>query len=82
MGREIVEHDADALGFGKVHVCELAHAVGEVDGGAAVGDFDLAPGPVRIEEDKEIDCTVAPVFAIEALTLPGARPGSACGPRR
>jgi len=33
---------------------EIAHAVGEVLGRAAVGDLDLAPGAVGIEEDEEV----------------------------
>jgi hypothetical protein len=38
--------------FGEVNVSKLAHADGEVHGGAAVADFDLAPGPMHVEEDE------------------------------
>jgi hypothetical protein len=34
VGGEVVEDDADALGFWEVNIEELAHAEGEVFGGA------------------------------------------------
>ena len=52
MGRQIVEHDADALRLGIMDIGEFAHADGEVDRGAAFGDFDLAPRAMHIEEDE------------------------------
>jgi hypothetical protein len=35
-------------------VGEFTHAGCEVDRGAAVGDFDLAPRPVHVEEDEPV----------------------------
>jgi len=50
--RQIVQDDSDALRLWEVNVSKLAHADGEVHGGAAVADFDLAPGPMHVEEDE------------------------------
>jgi hypothetical protein len=47
-----------------------AHAGGEVHGGAAVGDLDFAPGPMRVEKDEHIGGAVALVLAVVALDLP------------
>jgi hypothetical protein len=52
MRRQIVQDDSDALRLWEVNVSKLAHADGEVHGGAAVADFDLAPGPMHVEEDE------------------------------
>jgi len=60
---------------------EFAHAVSIVHGGAPFGDFDLAPGPMRVEGDEEIDGAVAAVLVIVTLAFP-ARVGSAGAPRR
>ena len=59
VGRQIVQHDTDALRFGKVDVHEFLHAGREVNGGAAIGDFDLAPGPMHVEEDEQIGGAIA-----------------------
>ena len=69
VGRQIVQHDADALGMGIVDIDEIAHALGEVFGGAPLGDLDVAPGPVDVDADEEIDRAVAAVLAIVALEL-------------
>src|SRR3981189_2222225 len=69
MGREVVEHDADALGLGIMEINEIAHALGEVTGGTAVGDLDLAPGLVDIEEDEQVGRAVAAILAVVALEL-------------
>ena len=69
VGRQIVQHDADALRFGKVDVYEFPHADREVDGGATVGDFDLAPGPVHVEEDEQVGGAIALILAIVTLQL-------------
>ncbi len=69
MRRQIVEHDSDALGVRKVNVGEFAHAGGEVNGGAAVGDLDLAPGPMRVEEDQQFDRSVVLILAVGAFDL-------------
>ena len=48
MGRQIVEDDPDALCLGVMDIGEIAHAGGEVDGGAVVSDFDPAPGAMHV----------------------------------
>ena len=57
--------------LGIMDVDELAHALGEVLGGAPLGDLHLAPGPVDVEEHEQIGGAVAPIFAVVALELPG-----------
>jgi hypothetical protein len=52
-----------------VNIGEFAHAGGEVDRGTAVCDFDLAPRPVHVEEDEQINGAVALILAIVALEL-------------
>ncbi len=62
MDRQIVLHDTDAGGLGVMDI-DIIH------GGAPFGDFDLAPGPMRIEGDEEIDGAVATVLVIVTLAL-------------
>jgi hypothetical protein len=69
MDRQIVLHDTDAGGLGVMDIDEFAHAVSIIHGGAPFGDFDLAPGPMRIEGDEEIDGAVAAVLVIVTLAL-------------
>lgn len=69
MSRQVVEHDADALRFGIMSVGELAHADGKVFCGAPLGDLDLAPGAVHVEEDEQVGGAVALVLAVVALEL-------------
>ena len=64
MGREVVENDADQLGVGVVDIDQLAHALGEVARGPLFGNLDLAPGPVRINEDEQVGGAVATVLAV------------------
>lgn len=60
--RKIVLHDTDTGGAEIMDVDEFTHAVGVVHGGAAVGDLDVAPAPMRVESDEEIDGTVAAIL--------------------
>ena len=72
MGRQVVLHDADARCLGIVNVHEFAQALGIVLGCAPGGDLDLAPWPVHVEADEEIDGAVAAVLVVEAFELSGA----------
>ena len=67
MGGEVVEDDADALGFFEVDIDEFAHAKGEVVSGAPISDLDPAPRAMGVKEDEEIDGAVAAIFVIAAL---------------
>src|ERR1700678_1561568 len=67
--RQIVQDDGDAFRFREVAITELAHAGGEVHGGAAVGDFDPAPRAMHVEENEQVGRSVALVFAVVALEL-------------
>jgi hypothetical protein len=42
-----------------VEIGEIAHGEGEVVGGAALGDLDVAPGAMGVESDEEIGGAVA-----------------------
>ena len=42
------------VGAGIMDIDEFTHAVGVVHGGAAVGDLDFAPAPMRIEMTKRL----------------------------
>ena len=53
----------------EVHIGELAHAGGEVLCRAPVGDLHLAPRPVRVEEDEQVDRPIAFILAVVALDL-------------
>ena len=63
------DYPAHALRLGKVNVHEFPHAGSEVDGGAAVGDLDPAPGPMHVEEDEQVGGAIALILAIVALEL-------------
>src|SRR5205807_9903579 len=67
--RQVVEDNPDPFCLGEVNVSELAHAGGEVHRGAAVGNFDLAPRAMNVEEDEQIGPSIALVFAVVALDL-------------
>src|SRR5215207_10782681 len=69
VGRQVVLHNSDALGIGIMDVDEFTHALGVVFGRAPLGDLDLAPGPVDVEADEEIDSAVAAILVIVAFEL-------------
>ena len=48
---------------------ELAHTLGVVFCGSPFGDLDLTPGPMRVEEDEQVDRSVAFIFAVGAFDL-------------
>jgi hypothetical protein len=50
---------------------EFAHALGVVFGRPSLGNLDLAPGPVHVDADEEIDGAVAAVLAIVTFELTG-----------
>src|SRR3984893_4831392 len=65
----MVQDYPDPLSLGEVNVGELPHAGGEVDRSPVVGHFDLAPGPMHVEEDEQVGRSIALVFAVVALEL-------------
>ena len=69
MGREIVENDPDDIGVRVMEIDEIAHACGKILSGTLFSDLDPAPRSMRVEEDKEINRPIAPVFAIIAFRL-------------
>src|SRR5258708_27824413 len=71
MDRQIVEYHPDQWRIGIMDIDQLAHADGEVLIGAPVGDLDLAPRAVGVEEDEQVDRAVAAIFAVVAFELTG-----------
>lgn len=69
MGRQIVQRPGCALRSALGNVGKFAHAGGEVDRGAVVCDFDLAPGTVHVEEDEQVGRAIALIVTIVALEL-------------
>ena len=53
-----------------MRVDEFAHTLGEVAGRAVLGDLNPAPAAMDIEEDEQIGCAVALIFAVIAFELP------------
>jgi hypothetical protein len=80
MDRQVVLHDTDAGGPGIIDIDEFAHAISVVHGGAPFGELDLAPSPMRVEGDEEIDGPVAAVLIIVALALSVVSSLSSCPP--
>jgi hypothetical protein len=64
MGRQDVEHHANAFGARIMHVGELAHAGGEVFCGPPLGDLHLPPRTVHIQDHEQVRGAVAPVLAV------------------
>ena len=69
VGRQVILDDPYALGVGIMDIGEFAHALGVVFGCAPLGDFDLAPRPVDVDADEEIDGAVAAILVIVAFEL-------------
>jgi hypothetical protein len=73
VGVEIVLDKDDRCGSSKVDVGQVLQDVRVVDGGAAVGDLDVAPAFDRREHHERVGDPIARVFVIDA----GRRPGIA-----
>jgi hypothetical protein len=54
-----------------VDIDELAHALGVVFGRPPLGELDLAPGTMHVEDDEEIDGAVAAILVIVTFELAG-----------
>ena len=79
VGRQIVHHDADQIGPRVMDIDQVAHALGEILRCALVGDLHLAPWPVRIEENEQVDRAITAIFVVVAPGLARRQPGSAAG---
>src|SRR6266446_8411649 len=73
MRGEVVQHYADLLRLRIVDVDQVAHTLGKVECSALLGDLDLPPGPMHIEEDEKIRRAVALVLVVVSLALSRAR---------
>ena len=63
-------------------VDEIAHALGVVFCRSPLGDLDLAPGTMHVEENEEIDRAIATILVIVTFEPDPAWPGLADGLRR
>src|SRR3954452_9250270 len=61
---EIILHQHDFRRVGKMRVGQIPEHVGIIDGGVAVGDFDLPPAFQRREHHEQIGDAIAFVFVI------------------
>jgi hypothetical protein len=66
---ENILHNADTFGIGEMDIGEFAHALGVVFCRPPLGDLDLAPGPMHVDADEEIDGAVAAVLVVVAFEL-------------
>lgn len=67
MAGQVIQDDPDPVGLGIMNVDEIAHAVGEVDGRAPLGDLYLTPRAMSIDEDEQVGRSVAPVLVVVTL---------------
>ena len=66
MGIQIVLNQNDDVGVWKMNIAELFKHLSIIDGGAARGDFNMAPAFQGREGHKQVGCAVAFVFVIKA----------------
>jgi hypothetical protein len=70
VGRQVVVlYDPDARAIRIMDIDKLAHALGVVFCRPPLGDLDLAPRPMHIDADEEIDGAVAAILAVVTLEL-------------
>lgn len=69
VGRQVVQHEPDALSLRVVDVHQITHALGKVMGRSPLSDFHLAPTAMGIKEDEQIGGAVALVLAVIAQGL-------------
>ena len=69
MGRQVVLYDPDARGIGILDIDKLAYALGVVFCRPPLGKLDLAPRPMHVDADEEIDGAVAAVLVIVTFEL-------------
>jgi hypothetical protein len=69
VGRQVVLHNPDVLGIGVMDIGEFAHALGVVFCRPPLSDLDLAPRPMHVDADEEIDSAVAAVLVIVTFEL-------------
>ena len=68
---EIVLDQNDGPGGGEVNVGQVFQDVSVIDGGVAIGDFDVTPAFERGKHHKEIGGAVALVLVVETGRTPG-----------
>ena len=63
MDVQVVQHDANLLGAWVVFVDQLSQTLGDIQLGTLLGDLDVPPSPMWLEEGKQVARPVALVFS-------------------
>ncbi len=63
---QVVQHDADLLSVRIQLLDQLSKTLGDIQLGALLGEPDVSPSPVRLEECKQVARSVALVFVVDA----------------
>ena len=64
VGAEIILHQHDLRGAGKMGVGQVPERMSVIDGGVTVGHFHMPPAFQRREHHEQIGCAIALVFVI------------------
>ena len=64
---QVVQHHADLLGVRVVFLDQLPQTLGDIQLGALLGNLDVPPSPVWLEEGKQVARSVALVFVVDAF---------------
>ena len=65
VGIEIVLDEDNFVGAVEMNVGQIFQDTRIIDGGAAIGDFNVAPALQRCEQHEQIGRAIAPVFVID-----------------
>ena len=67
MGVEVVEDHPHLLGLGVMLVHQPPHSQGEIHRRASIGDVQVSPSSLGLEEREDVDHTLALVLVVVAL---------------
>ena len=65
---QVAQHDADLLGAWVVFVDQLSQTLGDIQLGTLLGDLDVPPSPMWLEEGKQVARPVALVDVLRDKT--------------
>ena len=71
MGVEIILHQRDFFGVGKLDIRELFQNMSIINGGVAIGDFDTPPALKGRKHHEYVGDAIMLIFAIVAFWLSG-----------
>jgi hypothetical protein len=64
VGAEVVLHEHNLLGLRKMCIGQIPEQVGEIDGGVAIGYFNMPPSLQRREHHEQIGCPIPLVLIV------------------